>query len=272
MLQEEQMLISMTAIKDYDEYTYYHSVNVSILSVALGIKLGLNKKKLSELGIAAFLHDIGKVNIPGEILNKVTPFSDSEWAVMKKHPAEGVKTIVTSMKIDPVTIRSAIVSFEHHLNYDGSGYPPVPAPPKLDLYSNIITITDRYDAMTSARVYERVPKTPEEALRQLQKRAGYDIDPLLLKIFIRLTGVYPTGTMVILDTGEMGVVCRGNSDIADRPMVTLIYDSQGSKGEHVIVDLSEKGPGGNYLRTIKKSLDANKYDVNVTEYILEANE
>jgi HD-GYP domain-containing protein (c-di-GMP phosphodiesterase class II) len=109
MLQEEQMMISMTAIKDYDEYTFHHSVNVSILSLALGMKLGLNKKRLSELGIAAFLHDIGKVLIPDAILNKATPFTDEEWETMKLHPVEGVKTILNTMKIDQVTIRRAFV-------------------------------------------------------------------------------------------------------------------------------------------------------------------
>jgi HD-GYP domain-containing protein (c-di-GMP phosphodiesterase class II) len=269
MLQDVQMLLSMTAIKDYDEYTYYHSVNVSILSVALGMKLGLNKKRLSELGVAAFLHDAGKVNIPGEILNKVTPLTDNELEIIRSHPAEGVKIILGSMKIDPLAIICAIVSFEHHLNYDRSGYPSMPSAPELDLYSNIITIADRYDTMTSLQVYEPVPKPPEVALRLLDQSAGSGVDPSLLKVFIRMTGIYPIGSMVILDTGEMGVVCRGNAEFPDRPKVSLIYDSRGVTGELIIVDLAEKGPEGSFLRTIRKSLDALKYGINVSEYLLE---
>ncbi len=271
MLQEEQMLVSMTAIKDYDDYTYYHSVNVSILSVALGLKLGLNKKRLSELGIAAFLHDIGKVNIAGEILNKAAPFSDEEWEIIRSHPIEGVKTIVGSMKMDSVTIRSAIVSFEHHLNYDCSGYPLVVAAAQLDLYSNIITIADRFDAMTSARVYESTPKPPEEALRILVDRAGKDVDPALLKIFIRMTGYYPIGAMVVLDTSEMGIVCKSNAELPDRPSVILLFGSQKTRIDNVMVDLAEKGQGGNYLRTIRKTVDPYQYGINISEYLLEAN-
>jgi HD-GYP domain-containing protein (c-di-GMP phosphodiesterase class II) len=271
MLQDVQMLLSMTAIKDYDEYSYYHSVNVSILSVALGMKLGLNKKRLSELGVAAFLHDAGKLNIPEEILNKITPLTDNELEIIKSHPAEGVKTILGSMKIDPLAIICAIVSFEHHLNYDRSGYPSMSSAPELELYSNIITIADRYDAMTSTKVYEPVPKSPEVALRLLEQSAGSGVDPSLLKVFIRMTGIYPIGTMVMLDTGEMGVVCRGNAEFPDRPKVSLIYDSRGMTGELTIVDLAEKGPGGSFHRTIRKSVDALKYGIKVSGYLAEVN-
>ncbi len=270
MLQEEQMMISMTAIKDYDEYTFHHSVNVSILSLALGMKLGLNKKRLSELGIAAFLHDIGKVLIPDEILNKATPFTDEEWETMKLHPVEGVKTILNTMKIDQVTIRSAVVSYEHHLNFDGSGYPAVKRPGQTNLYSNIVTIADRFDAMTSARVYSRVPKSPEVALQILIDNAGKHVDPVLLKIFIKMMGVYPIGTLVVLDTRELGVVYRGNSDYPERPVIVLLVDHNGKKVKNSLIDLSEKGPDGNYRRTVKKTLDYNKYKINLADYLLDA--
>ena len=270
MLREEQMLIGMTAIKDYDDYTYYHSVNVSILSLALGIKLGLSKKRLSELGIAAFLHDIGKVNIDVEILNKSMPFSDEELKIINSHPTEGVKAIIGSMKMDSVTISSAIVAFEHHLNYDCSGYPSLPDPIKPDLYSNIVTIANRFDVMTSGRGYERIPMPPEEALRILSEKAGKDIDPDLIKIFIRMTGYFPIGTMVVLDTGEMGIVCRGNAEMPDRPAIILLYGTQKNMGNNLIIDLAKKGQGGSYLRTILKTVDPYQYGINVSEYLLGA--
>jgi HD-GYP domain-containing protein (c-di-GMP phosphodiesterase class II) len=270
MLQEEQMMISMTAIKDYDEYTFHHSVNVSILSLALGMKLGLSKKRLSELGIAAFLHDIGKIAIPDEILNKSTSFTDEEWETMKLHPVEGVKTILNTMKIDQVTIRSAVVAYEHHLNFDGSGYPEVQQQWQTNLYSNIVTIADRFDAMTSARVYSREPKSPEVALQILIENAGKHVDPILLKIFIKMTGVYPIGTLVVLDTRELGIVYRGNPDYPDRPVIVLLVDHNGKKVEKGLIDLSDKGLDGNYRRTIKKTLDYNKYKINLSEYLLDA--
>jgi|WetSurMetagenome_2_1015567.scaffolds.fasta_scaffold00699_2 HD-GYP domain-containing protein (c-di-GMP phosphodiesterase class II) len=269
MLSEEQMLINMTAIKDYDEYTYYHSVNVSILSIAIGLRLGLSRKRLSELGISAMLHDVGKLNIPDNVLNKETPFTDEEWRLIRSHPTEGVKAILGSIKMDTVSLRSAIVSFEHHLNYDGSGYPPVHDFGKLDLFSNIITIADRFDAMTSARVYARIPKPPEEAVQILADSAGRDVDPELMKIFARMTGRYPIGSMVLLDTREMGIVFLGNSDLPDRPIVNLLFDSQGNRVSNIMVDLSEKGEGGAYLRTVKKTVDPFKYGINISEYLLD---
>ena len=269
MLQEEQMMISMTAIKDYDDYTFHHSVNVSILSLALGMKLGLNKKRLSELGIAAFLHDIGKVAIPDEILNKTSAFTNEEWEKMKLHPVEGVKTILSMMKIDQLAIKSAIVSYEHHLNFDGSGYPPMQRPAKTDFYSNIVTIADRFDAMTSARVYSRAAKPPEEALRILTEEAGRQVDPVLLKIFIKMTGVYPIGTLVVLDTRELGIVYRGNPDLPERPVIVRITDNSGKRVAKTLCDLSEKRPDGSYLRTVSKTLDNNKYKIDVALCLME---
>ncbi|HTZ17754.1 MAG TPA: HD-GYP domain-containing protein [Dissulfurispiraceae bacterium] len=270
MLQEEQMMISMTAIKDYDDYTFYHSVNVSILSIALGMKLGLNKKRLSELGIAAFLHDIGKVSVPDEILNKTTPFTDDDWQIIRRHPVEGVKTIMATMKLDHISVRSSIVSYEHHLNIDGSGYPPANGPMKTDFYTNIVTIADRFDAMTASRVYVREPKSPEEALRILSEEAGSHIDPILLKIFIKMVGVYPIGTLVSLDTHELGIVYKGNPEFPYRPVIVLISDGNGRKVESTLVDLAERGLDGNYRRSIKKTLDYNKYKISLSEYLLDA--
>jgi HD-GYP domain-containing protein (c-di-GMP phosphodiesterase class II) len=270
IVQEEQMMISMTAIKDYDEYTYYHSVNVSILSIAIGMKLGFNKKKLSELGISAFLHDIGKVTIPDEVLNKPGAFTEEEWAIVRGHPEQGLMTILGTMKMEAFTIRSAIVAYEHHRNYDGTGYPNGAWGCELDLYSNIVTIADRFDAMTSARVYSRVPKPPEEALRILVESSGKDVDPVLIKLFVRLIGVFPIGTLVALDTTELGVVYRGNPDDPQRPMVILISDGKGRKVDNVYVDLTEKSPDGRYRRTVKKTLDFNKYNLNLSEYLLES--
>lgn len=268
IMQEEEMLISMTAVKDYDEYTYHHSINVSILSIALGMRLGLNKKRLSELGIAAFLHDVGKVTIPGDVLRKTTSFNSNDWDVVKRHPEEGVKKILSMMKMDALTIRSCIVAYEHHLNYDGSGYPDVPASYRTDLYSSIVTIADRFDAMTTAKIYSRTPKPPEEALQIMLQGAGKDVDPILIKMFIKMIGIFPIGTFVALDTHELGLVYRRNAAQPDRPIIVLVVDSQGQKVENTLIDLTDRGLDGRYRRTIQKTLDSNKYNVNLSEYLL----
>ena len=186
ILEQEQLLLGMTAIKDYDEYTYHHSVNVSILSVALGQRLGLSKKTLTELGLVALFHDMGKIEIPNEILNKPTSFTDAEWNIMKKHPFWGVRAILGLRGLDATSVRAAIVAFEHHMNYDLSGYPRTRKPLDLDFYSKIITLADQYDGMTSSRVYSRIPMPPDRALSLMLERAGKQLEPILFKFFINM--------------------------------------------------------------------------------------
>jgi HD-GYP domain-containing protein (c-di-GMP phosphodiesterase class II) len=268
LLEEEQLLLSMTAIKDYDEYTYHHSVNVSILSIALGQRLGLDKKVLTELGIVALFHDIGKIEIPSEILNKPTNFTDDEWRVIRKHPAWGVRAILKLRGFDSTTMRASIVAFEHHMNYDFSGYPRARKYSDLDLYSRIVSLADQYDAMTSARVYSRIPMSPDKALSIMMERAGTQLDPLLLKFFINMVGVFPIGSLVMLDTKELGLVYETDVVFMDRPRVLIIVDRQGKRVKGPVVTLTEKDEKGKYLRSIMKTLDPNKYKINLAEYLL----
>jgi HD-GYP domain-containing protein (c-di-GMP phosphodiesterase class II) len=268
LLEEEQFLLSMTAIKDYDEYTYHHSVNVSILSIALGQRLGLSKKMLTELGLVALFHDIGKIEIPYEILNKPTNFTDDEWNIIQKHPIWGVRTILKLRGFDITTIRSAIVAFEHHMNYDFSGYPEVRQYTELDLYSRIVSLADQYDAMTSSRVYSRIPLAPDKALSIMMERAGTQLDPLLFKFFINMVGFFPIGTLVMLDTKELGLVYESEVVFSDRPRVLIIIDSKGNRVQGPVVKLTEKDESGTYCRSIVKTLDPNKYRINLAEYLL----
>ncbi|MFA5846121.1 MAG: HD-GYP domain-containing protein [Thermodesulfovibrionales bacterium] len=268
ILEEEQLLLGMTAIKDYDEYTYHHSVNVSILSVALGQRLGLSKKILTELGLVALFHDIGKIEIPNEILNKPTNFTDDEWVIMKKHPFWGVRALLKLRGFDATSMRSAIVAFEHHMNYDFSGYPKTRKRFELDFYSKIISLADQYDGMTSSRVYSRIPMSPDRALSLMMERAGKQLDPILFKFFINMIGVFPVGTLVMLDTKELGLVYQSEAMFLDRPKVLVILNGKGEKADSYIVDLTEKDSNGNFLRTIVKTMDPNKYKINLAEYLL----
>ncbi len=265
--EEEQFLLGMTAIKSYDEYTYHHSVNVSILALALGQRLGLSKKELTELGIVAFFHDSGKVELPNELLNKTGAFSDEEFAMVKKHATFGVKALLNLKDLDPLVIRSAIGAFEHHLNCDCSGYPRVKMSFSLDIYSEIISIADRYDAMTSARVYRKKGLPPDTALGILLKDSGSKIGPVMLNFFIMMVGIFPVGTLVFLDSQELGLVCEGNSEFIDRPKVRIIANGDGLK-KNYLVDLSEKTSDGQFKKNIIKRLDPNMYDINLAEYLL----
>jgi len=268
ILEEEQLLLGMTAIKDYDEYTYHHSVNVSILSIALGQRLGLSRKVLTELGMVALFHDTGKTEVPSEVLNKPTNFTDDEWKIIKKHPMWGVRAILKLKKLDELTMKSAIVSFEHHMNVDHTGYPKIRQLMELDLFSRIVSLADQYDAMTSSRVYSRTPMAPDKALSIMSDRAGTQLDPLLFKFFINMVGVYPIGTLVILDSKELGLVTESNQIFPTRPRVLLIIDSQGKRIGGHIVDLTEKDDQDSYIRSIKKTMDPNKYQINLAEYLL----
>ncbi|NWF52278.1 MAG: HD-GYP domain-containing protein [Nitrospirae bacterium] len=268
LLEDEHLLLSLTALKDYDEYTYHHMVNVSVLSMALGLRLGLNRMALTELGLAALFHDIGKIQIPNEVLNKPTSFTDDEWKMIKKHPIWGVKAILGFGRFGSATIRSVIVSFEHHMNCDLSGYPQVKKYSGLDLYSRIIALADQYDAMTSSRVYSRTPIPPDKTLSIMMEQAGTKLDSLLYKFFINMVGIFPVGTIVMLNTREIGLVYEGNMAFADRPKVLIVIDEKGKSVRGPIVNLSEKNENGKYIRSIMKTLDPEKYKINLAEYFL----
>lgn len=269
LIEEEQTLIGMTTIKDYDEYTYNHSVNVSIFSLVLGHKLGLSRKVLSELGLAALLHDIGKIEVPKEILNKPTEFTEEEWVIMRKHPVWGAWAVLKIKGIDTFSMCAAISAFEHHLNYNLSGYPKIKNERRLSLFSRIISIADQYDAMTSSRVYSRIPVPPDKALSMMLDRSGTQLDPHLLDVFINVVGIYPIGSLVMLDTNELGMVFENNPDpdFINRPRVLLIVDTKGEK-INMTVDLMEKDQDGNFTRNIIKTLDPNQYGINLAEYLL----
>ena len=268
ILEEDQLLLGMTTIKDYDEYTYHHSVNVSILAVALAQRLGLSKRALTELGLVALFHDIGKIEIPSEVLNKPTSFTDDEWHMVQKHPFWGVRAILKMRGIDATAARAAIVAFEHHMYHDLSGYPKTRESFELDFYSKIISLVDQYDGMTSARVYSRIPMPPDRALSIMMERAGTQLDPILFKFFINMIGVFPVGTLVMLDTKEMGLVYQSDTVFLDRPKVLVVISSKGEKADRYFVDLTEKAPDGKFLRTIVKTMDPNKYRINLAEYLL----
>ena len=268
ILEEEQLLLGMTAIKDYDEYTYHHSVNVSILSIALGQRLGLNRKTLTDLGMVALFHDIGKMDIPYEVLNKPSNFTDEEWKIIRKHPVWGVKALLKLKKLDPLTTKSAIVSFEHHMNFDLSGYPRASKRFDLDFFSKIVCLADQYDAMTSSRVYSRIPMAPDKALSIMMERSGSQLDPLLFKFFINMVGVFPIGTVVMLNTKELGLVCESNQLFPARPRVMIIIDEKGSRVKGHIVDLTEKNAQDAFVRSITRTMDPNKYKINLAEYLL----
>lgn len=271
ILQDETTMLGLTTIRSHDEYTYSHCVNVGILSMAIGQRLGYNRRQLSELGLSAIFHDLGKADIPLEILNKPTEFTEEEWKVMRRHPVLGVKHLVKLKGLDDLSIKIIIGGFEHHLNYDLSGYPKLNTKRNLTLFGRIISLVDCYDALTSSRVYNRIPFPPDKALKFMLSKSGKAFDPILIKIFVNCIGVYPLGSLVVLDNGMLGVVVQVNPhpDKADQPKVKLITDSQGNEIEGELIDLSAVDPTHPDLpHRILRAVDAYKYRIDVGRYFL----
>ena len=268
ILTEEQLIVGMTAIKDYDEYTYHHSVNVSILSVALGQRLRLNRSTITTLGIAALFHDIGKTGLSKEVLNKPSSLNEDEWVIIQRHPYLGALSILKMQGIDEISVQNAITAFQHHMKCDFSGYPKMREPMEMSFYTRIVTIADQFDAMTSSRVYNPTPQSPDEAVRIMLKSSGTELDPVLLKIFINMAGVYPVGSLVLLNTREMGIVYEGSQISSERPKVMISVDSNGERTDAFIVDLTERDSAGRFVRTIEKTLDPKDYNISLAEYLL----
>jgi len=265
MLQEESTLLGLTTLRSYDEYTYNHSVNVAILSIGIGQRLGYRRKELGELGMATLFHDIGKVDLPKDLLNKPSEFTPEEWEIMRRHPVYGVKTLLKLKGLQEQAIKMIMASFEHHLNYDLSGYPKLSTPRKVSLFGRIASIADCYDALTSARVYNRTPLVPDRALAYMMKKSGTAFDPILLKIFVNVVGIYPVGTIVLLNTNQLAIVTKANPNPANihKPHVKLITDPQGNEIDGDIVDMS-RYPSLSIIR----SLDHRRYGIDVSKYFI----
>src|SRR3989304_4237638 len=167
--------------------------------------------------------------------------------LLKKHPIWGVRAILRFSGIARNTIRTSIIAFEHHMNYDFSGYPKVRKYTELDFYSRIVSLADQYDAMTSSRVYSRTPIPPDKTLSIMMEHAGTKLDALLYKFFINMVGIFPIGTLVMLNTKEIGLVYESNMAFADRPKVLIIIDDKGKSVRGPITNPSEKDDKGKYL-------------------------
>ncbi|MFH1314688.1 MAG: HD domain-containing phosphohydrolase [Candidatus Eisenbacteria bacterium] len=193
ILSDEQSMLALTAIRDYDEYTYHHSFNVCVYSIAIGNRLGLPRQALSDIGIAALFHDVGKTEVPRDILNKIDNLTDDDWKVIQEHTLSGVKMLTYLKKLDRTILRSMIVAFCHHLNLDRTGYPETTRPIKPDAFSRIVRIADIYDALTSARSYRMKALSASKALAIISGKAGEQLDPTLCAIFADVVGVEPDG-------------------------------------------------------------------------------
>ncbi len=266
VVEEEFSLLAMTALREFDEYTFMHSVNVCVLSVALGQRLGLNKRELSDLGLAALLHDLGKLAVPKSVLKKPGSLGPVEWEIVKTHPLEGVRRLVALDAWSEVAKTVMIVGLEHHMRYDLTGYPRLGDDWPLGVYSRIVAIADCYDAMTSRPAYGGEALTPHRVVRHMLARSGKNFDPLLMKIFARLIGLFPVGSFVRLSNGEVGLVIATNPDFPARPLVRQVVDAAGSvvdPSNLLLLDLAEASPG----LEIAEALDGSELGLDLAAYL-----
>ncbi len=271
ILNEETSLIGLTTIRDYDEYTFTHSVNVCIFSVALGKRLGFGKIQLYDLGMAALFHDIGKSRVPAEVLNKTGGLSDDEWRLIAAHPWLGALTLFQLRGQQELPYRAMIVAHEHHMKIDLTGYPRPIRERSLSMFSKIVAVADGFDAATSRRSYQTVPLTPAQVMMEMRDNARRGMDPVVVKAFINLTGIYPVGTLVILDTFELGIVHAANpiAEMLSRPIVRIISDEQGNLMQPgTLTDLAGQSADGVFLRTIIKTENPERYGIRVGDYFI----
>ncbi|HUL48990.1 MAG TPA: HD domain-containing phosphohydrolase [Gemmatimonadales bacterium] len=271
VLNNEASLVGLTTLRDYDEYTFTHSVNVCIFSVALGRKLGFSKLQLFDIGIAALFHDVGKSRVPLEVLNKDGGLSDEEWRIMTAHPWLGVLTLFGLRGYGEIPYRGMVVAYEHHMKTDLTGYPKSIRPRALSIFSKIVAVADGFDAATSRRVYQTVPIQPDQVLKEMWENPRRGYDPVVVKAFINLIGIYPVGTCVILDTYEVAIVHAANADVnhVHRPVVRIVTTPDGGlQTPGILFDLAQVDASGNHPRTIVKVTDPEKYGITISDYFV----
>jgi putative nucleotidyltransferase with HDIG domain len=223
--QNRTAVVALTAMKNYDNYTFTHMVNVSILTMGQARSLGIEGRLLRELGLSALMHDIGKVRTPLEILNKPDKLTDQEFAIMKRHVVDGAEILRRTPEMPAL---APVVAFEHHLRLDGTGYPDGVRRGTLNLGTMICSIADVYDAMRSQRAYQQAFPT-DRILAVLQRNDGTQFDQHLVRRFVQLLGIYPPGNLVRLSTGEVGVVLRVHALDPFRPRVRVLIGADGAR-------------------------------------------
>jgi putative nucleotidyltransferase with HDIG domain len=266
VVQNRSALMALTALKEYDNYTFTHMVNVSILTMAQARGLGIDGPLLREFGLAALMHDIGKVKTPPEILNKPDKLTDEEFEIMKRHTVDGAEILRGTADIPPL---APVVAFEHHLRIDGTGYPAGVTRPSLNLATMLCGIADVYDAMRSQRKYQQAFPS-ERIVAVLQRNDGKQFDQNLIRRFVQLLGIYPVGNLVKLDSGEIAIVLQVHAPDPYRPKVRVLFAADGSRLElprDVNLWESDASPGNGRAASVTAPLNPADYGIDPLSFI-----
>ena len=256
--QNRTALLALTTLKNYDNYTFTHMINVSILTMGQARGLGIEGGRLRELGMAALMHDIGKVRTPLEVLNKPDKLTPDEFTIMKRHTVEGAEILRKTQDVPPL---APVIAFEHHLRTDGTGYPDRIMRPSLNVGTMLCSIADVYDAMRSKRVYQDM--LPSERVLEVLKRSdGKQFDQHLVRRFVQLVGMYPAGNLVKLNTGEVAVVRKVYAPDPHRPQVRVLFGRDGQRIEPSYdVNLWETADAAAGPSSVVAPVDPAEYDV-----------
>jgi len=265
IMRNANALLWLTQVKDQDRYTAEHSLRVGILAIAFGRFLDFDEPELELLGLCGMLHDVGKVKIPDEILNKPARLTRIEFDIMKEHAPLGKDILLDQVGVDQLIIDTA---HYHHERIDGKGYPEQLNASFLHKYVRMISIVDVYDAITSARPY-KVGSPAFDALKILFSERGKHFDDELVEAFIRMVGIYPPGTLVEMTNGEVGIIVSANANSRLRPKVELVLTADKKIRPPYIINLLDGIPdksGSVYV--IKEGITNGTYGVDVKDYIL----
>jgi HD-GYP domain-containing protein (c-di-GMP phosphodiesterase class II) len=263
ILRSPDALTSLTRLKSFDEYTFFHSVNTSALALSVGKHLGYERASLLQLGTGMLLHDIGKTLIPIEILNKPGRYEAHEFEIMKQHVMRGAEILSSTTGLTDMFLKPTL---EHHERVDGTGYPHHRSKIDLSQFGLIAAIVDIYDAVTSDRCYHK-GKTPHDTLQFLYRLGTQGhVDGTLVQQFVQVVGVYPVGSCVSLSTGEMAIVKQFNHQAPIQPLVVLVTDETGHR-RSTPVDLDLAAQLRKPEQTIVSILDPAVLGINPCPYL-----
>lgn len=227
-------LISLVRLKEVSEFTYMHSVAVCALMVALGLRLGLDRKNVCTAGLAGLMHDLGKATLPIDVLHKPGKLSDDEFSIVKRHPEEGLK-LLQNCRVDPAVLD---VCANHHARMDGTGYPHGLKGDGISQFAKMAAVCDVYDAISSGRPYKSA-WDPAESMRKMAEWANGHFDPVVFHAFVKSVGIYPVGSLVRLSSGKLGVVVGQSRESLLTPRVKVFFSTKlNARIAHDVVDLS----------------------------------
>ena len=258
ILRDQPALVALTLIKNYDNYLFNHSVNVSVLALALAQALKVEKNDLDAIALAGLLHDVGKTLTPLAITLKPGNLTPEEWEDMRQHPVRSAEIVSQIQDVNELCVR---IVREHHITFDRKGYPVLAEGEQVHPYSKIVTVADCYDAITTLRPYQK-PFHPREAMRMLENLAGRVIDPKYFQEFVKVLGIYPVGTLVRLDTNEIGMVVETNADAPLLPRIRIVFNPEGLRlSQSPDLNLASMDEAMGEGRTIVSTVDPLLYNV-----------